>query len=477
MRLYSLIQALTENKRIDTIKEKFKDRVQEKLDNDSTARVEDANEFIDMLSSYDPTQKKIYVQWMMTHYLKDNVKYEDLYKFEEDLKKFEEVKRQLEKKDINQYTPTELFQTLSQIGGPKKSEKQKAKEIKHEGAEAIYKGKDAVVLKITDKDAACHYGKGTRWCTAATGSANYYKDYARHGPLYVILTHDGRKYQFWVPNDPDKASMGRYAFMDEEDMPVNPREIAEKYPTVGKIVNKLENILKDSPNAAMGYARNIIKGRWIEAEPTIFSSPYALHYLKQIPKDAKTGRFPEAEEHIVHNPEIALPYARIIIGGRWPEAEEYMGELPADKIAEYADIAQSELPPQLEKRLMVRDPDLAGEYAIKYKDERWPELERRLVKNFSKSMWRYILKHFNKENRDPQFEKLIVRSPFVIPYIQATDMGRWPEAERWLPKFPLSAAEYAHKIIKGPFPEAEREIMRNDDAREYYERNVKRSRR
>ena len=49
--------------------------------------------------------------------------------------------------------------------------------------------------------ASIYYGQGTRWCTAATASANYYEDYTRSAPLFIVIPrhpkYQGEKYQLW----------------------------------------------------------------------------------------------------------------------------------------------------------------------------------------------------------------------------------------------------------------------------------------
>ena len=70
---------------------------------------------------------------------------------------------------------------------------------------------------------------------------------------------------------------------------------------------------------ACWYARNIIKGRWFEAEETIATSPgWAYFYARDVIKD----RWPEVETLMASSPEWAYFYARDVIKGLWIEAEE-----------------------------------------------------------------------------------------------------------------------------------------------------------
>ncbi|MGA1048922.1 MAG: hypothetical protein ACO3UU_13015, partial [Minisyncoccia bacterium] len=71
---------------------------------------------------------------------------------------------------------------------------------------------DVRVIVPLDEKAACYYGQGTRWCTAATKGENYFERYNSEGPLYIIIPkkpkYPGEKYQLHVNSE---------QFMDEKD--------------------------------------------------------------------------------------------------------------------------------------------------------------------------------------------------------------------------------------------------------------------
>jgi len=74
---------------------------------------------------------------------------------------------------------------------------------------------------------------------------------------------------------------------------------------------------KMTPWQAYYYARDVIKDRWPEAEPTIMQHPgWACAYARDVIGD----RWPEAEPIIMRDPQWACYYARDV-KGRWPEAE------------------------------------------------------------------------------------------------------------------------------------------------------------
>jgi len=69
------------------------------------------------------------------------------------------------------------------------------------------------------------------------------------------------------------------------------------------------------------YAKNVIRGRWLEAEGIICqSAEWATWYAGYVIK----GRWLEAEEVIVKDAELADWYACNVIRGRWPDDEEVM---------------------------------------------------------------------------------------------------------------------------------------------------------
>lgn len=143
-------------------------------------------------------------------FIKKHRKYylEDLYKVTDDLRKFDELKKYFpeDKRDINKYTPKQLYTFLENFEIPeklkqKKSEKESKQSrsgFEHKGSEVVLETPDWTVLKIEgtgpeQKDAACYfggfqkYGEGeSRWCTSAPGY-DYWKTYLSKGPLFVLF--------------------------------------------------------------------------------------------------------------------------------------------------------------------------------------------------------------------------------------------------------------------------------------------------
>ena len=135
---------------------------------------------------------------------------EDLYKTTEDLQKFNRFKSQIpqEKRDINRLASTDELYELTKQFSLEQATTTKAERVLQD-AEMVYDGPNWEILIPKSRDAACHYGSNTRWCTAGS-SNNYYDHYSKQGPLYIITNKKdpSDKYQFHFESN---------QFMDKED--------------------------------------------------------------------------------------------------------------------------------------------------------------------------------------------------------------------------------------------------------------------
>ncbi|NJN35504.1 MAG: hypothetical protein HC817_15830 [Saprospiraceae bacterium] len=82
----------------------------------------------------------------------------------------------------------------------KKQDKEEKKEISNkikQQTTLIYKGPEGSIISPQTKAASCFWGKGTKWCTAASdpGVDNEFAIYYEDGDLYVVLLPNGTKYQ------------------------------------------------------------------------------------------------------------------------------------------------------------------------------------------------------------------------------------------------------------------------------------------
>ena len=139
---------------------------------------------------------------------------EDLYKTTEDLQKFHRFKQQIpqEKRDINRIESFDELYELTKDFSIEQATTTKAERVLQD-AELVYDGPNWEILIPKSREASCHYGANTRWCTAGS-SNNYYDHYSKQGPLYIITNKKDPtdKYQFHFESN---------QFMDKEDRSVS----------------------------------------------------------------------------------------------------------------------------------------------------------------------------------------------------------------------------------------------------------------
>jgi hypothetical protein len=182
---------------------------------------ETVNKILAAIEDRDPTPNKEYTQWMARMYANGGVKLEDLNRNNTigiyDLGK----KRRLiqpEDADINRFKTYKDFEdvVLSKYD-PNKIEKQEKKEVNKGNAKLYFENDQVRIIIPKDEQAACYYGQGTRWCTAATRGRNAFNEYNEEGPLYIILFKKSPvKWQFHFPEA---------QFMNEADEELNSDQI------------------------------------------------------------------------------------------------------------------------------------------------------------------------------------------------------------------------------------------------------------
>lgn len=165
-------------------------------------------------NSNSPDKMGKYSKWLLKLYKQGKLKMEDLYKFKESLQAFHTYRNQLPKKDIMAYGDgNQLYNAVRQfIENPNQatSHSDAIRRIKQD-AEKVYEDSDWLILIPKTEEAAKYYGKGTRWCTAATHN-NMFQYYNQDGPLYInINKKTNEKYQFHFESD---------QFMDSSDAPI-----------------------------------------------------------------------------------------------------------------------------------------------------------------------------------------------------------------------------------------------------------------
>ena len=177
-----------------------------------------SNKTLSEIEKIDPTPGKKYTQWVARQFALGNVpKLEDILSTAgEYLVKFDKLSRKKLLKspfnDINSYkTMADFMEIMDQQVLPEEENTNKGH------FKDVYSDGNVRIIVPEDEAAACFWGQGTRWCTAATQSSNYFNEYNSQGPMYILLPknaqHNGEKYQLHFYSG---------QFMDEKDDPIDP---------------------------------------------------------------------------------------------------------------------------------------------------------------------------------------------------------------------------------------------------------------
>lgn len=222
-----------------------------------------------MLESADPTPNKQYVQWLAKVYANERESMEDLISVGRDwLETYHVMKsKRILPAEANNImnlrfgqlqTYTQDNELLNKLQSAEEAKVDKGK------ASTVFENDQVRIVVPQDQPAACYYGQGTRWCTAAR-SNNMFDRYASQGSLYILLPkqpeYEGEKYQLHFPSgqfmdegddevdDVFALLAGRFGdlvtFFREREPEINdwvmfaPKEIV--YPIIGKILTAVQD--------------------------------------------------------------------------------------------------------------------------------------------------------------------------------------------------------------------------------------------
>ena len=172
----------------------------------------------------DPTKQKKYTQTLARMYANGLIKWEDIGSTMRDyLTKFHtlNLKKMIPspRNDFNRYSDLgDFYSVVDEYPDPEEREKKSKGDAKE-----VYKDANVRIIQPEDINAACYYGQGTRWCTAAN-SNNMFDRYDAEGPMYILLPttakHKGEKYQI-------HPESGQY--MNEGDYPVEAQDLIDRF--------------------------------------------------------------------------------------------------------------------------------------------------------------------------------------------------------------------------------------------------------
>jgi len=241
--------------------------------------------------------------------------------------------------------------------------------------------------------------------------------------------------------------------------------------------DEMVDYCKRDPDKALQLA--LARGvRWVEVEPSLID--YALSsnnysFARQLVEYCKIvgGRWSELEDAIKANPNLPLfnliiMYCNTIIRGRWHDVEKQINE-PSQILIYSSQVIRGrwhEKEPEILKNL-----NIALSYCWNvhsWTGGLWTEFEDHLLTSQQKDKENIILQYASVRGRWDAAEKLIVTPSVIVSYAIDVINGRWREKESLIAKDPYAAVLYAKEVIKGPFPEAEKNILGSPWYFEYF---------
>ena len=180
---------------------------------DTLAKHRDAGDIIDHFATHaDPSGNKQHTQWIVNRYKDQDFRQEDAPRIHKALSDFTKHKARLEKRDLNQYKHLSDVEDAVEPHLGIKSNKEQKRAVKQDGADLVHSGPKFTVHHLKTKEAACAYGAGTKWCTAAEND-NMFDDYHKEGAIHIITNKStGEKHQLHFATN---------QFMDEKDRPAD----------------------------------------------------------------------------------------------------------------------------------------------------------------------------------------------------------------------------------------------------------------
>lgn len=178
------------------------------------------DELLAKIEEADPTPNKQYVPWLAKMYAEGSygTNMEDLLSTTRDaLVKFHALKNRKKipapRNDIMRYANmADFLDVMDEYEDPDEATREKDRG----SAQEVFRNDQVRIIVPMDEAAACYYGQGTRWCTAAKNN-NMFGHYAIDGDLYILLPvrpqYQGEKYQIHIPSA---------QFMDEGDGEMDP---------------------------------------------------------------------------------------------------------------------------------------------------------------------------------------------------------------------------------------------------------------
>lgn len=363
----------------------------------------------------DPTQNQQYVTWILRQYIKNQLKFEDIYKLKDDLETFVSTKGQHKRlgvnSDIGQYNWRSLADVAKKLSstdiGTAEPDTTTIKDVN-----VLYNGPLGILSVPNTREASCALGRGTKWCTAAADEKNNMFDYyTKYGPLYVW--HDKKrkeKFQFHfetgqfmdAQDAPLTAKDARY-FIDEN--PVTKKffqqHMDEFENVLGNLINHLrreregDDTFTELEEMAMDANFDFILYPYSGADLVYYykqAKDELAPYIRKIIMSDQQKRNDFEEKYIQDNPHRAQEVAASLYRGPAPHLEDIIAtDGRSSYLYAYHSLGQ--------QRFKKGEPEIATDawsalnYATKILKRRWPEAEP-TIKQWDGN-WRSYQQFFN----------------------------------------------------------------------------------
>jgi len=169
--------------------------------------------------------------------------------------------RGLEKLDLMQYSSADELESVIEKYG-KKSNRQKEKEVKENDTIEVYSDEEFLAVVPLSEKSSCKYGKGTKWCTAASEARNAFERY--FNKMGITLVYIINK------NSQEKVALTYYDYTDDE----TPQEIFDTQDRRIQLKD-VKEFLGDKSNKILSKSNKIAKKigdkKWEEKEQKVLN--------------------------------------------------------------------------------------------------------------------------------------------------------------------------------------------------------------
>ena len=322
-------------------------------------------------------------------------------------------------KDIQQYNPTSLKETVEQ-NQEAVSKKEQERQNVTKGASIIVQDGNLTIYRVTDSKALMQLSGGTSWCTAHSNHAGFY---LKKGPSYVFFK-DGSAFAQLHPSSNQLMNRADICMVEEiEDSGDNGKTVA-RFVSDPTALRGLQLLAQKAPDVAT----------WVKENAT---DPETLVEIlgKKTQEEAEAG---------TERRDMAVQHAIVKGQPLDPGDEAYLPKrVPLALLMRYGLKFHAGAPwKPLEKAVLDgKEGNELTDYALEFIKGRWPAGEVKLLK-----------RAFGAQKGEQWTQKAAMMR--LLDYAVRVVKGRWPELEA---KFHLAAptttngwgsVQYAMHVLK-----------------------------